>query len=101
MSHLESFSNFFQLSCTFCTSPVDRCTNSNSSHIPCTLNSTEHCLIKLIRIAKEFVVIDLYNERNFVSKLSACYTKNTVSRSNTIAAAFHSQLNNILRIEIN
>src|ERR1044071_3432846 len=70
MCTLKCSSYFLDLTTAFLRTEINSSSNSCSSHIPFLLNRSEHDLIKFIRIAQEFVVVQLYYERNFVSVFS-------------------------------
>src|SRR4030095_3843047 len=79
---------------------VHRRANSDCAHVIRIFHPTTKYLVKLIRQCKQLVVIDLHDERDFVCVLSSYGSEHTKSRSNSVAAAFNSQLHDVLRIEI-
>src|SRR5690242_17448538 len=101
MSSCKCFAYFLQLACAFVASPINGSSYTNSTHIECSFNRTKHCLIVLIWIAQKFIVVDLYNERDFVSVFPAQNSQHAKGRSNAIATAFDGQFYNIFRIKIN
>src|SRR5690606_9373448 len=90
----------FELAGTFGASPVNGGTHGNGTHIPCILYCSKKRLIVTVRIAQEFVVVDLYNKRYLMGIPAAHNAQYSKGRRNSIAAACYGQLNNMFGVKI-
>ena len=79
---------------------IDRGAYGDSAHVPGFLHGAEHDLVELVRVRKEFVVVDLDDEWDLVRVLARNGGKHTIGGSNGIAAAFNGKLHDVLRIEV-
>src|ERR1044071_836344 len=79
---------------------IDGGTNGSRSHVCCLLHRTEHNLIKFIWVSEQFIVIEFYQERDFVSVLSRDCAEDAEGRGDGIATAFDGQAHDVLRIKI-
>src|SRR6476661_2942081 len=81
--------NFFQLLGALSTSPIDGCTNSNGTHIPCVFDGTEQRLIITVRKAQKFIMVDLNYERNLMGIFSTHNAQHPKRGCNCITPAFY------------
>ncbi len=79
---------------------IDRRADRDRAHIAGLLDRAEHHLIKLVRVCKKFIVVDLYDERDLVRVLSRNRTEHAEGRRDAVASAFDRELDDVLRIEI-
>ncbi|MNY40416.1 hypothetical protein D3C86_1751590 [compost metagenome] len=100
MCIFKCFSHFYDLTVALRRTEIDSSANRYSTHFPCILDRTEHDLIEVIRVRKEFVVVDLNDKRNFMCILTGNRTQYTICRSNSVTTAFDSQFHDVFRIKI-
>ena len=64
------------------------------------LNGAEDHLVEAIGESKQFIVIDLHDERNLVGVLAGDRAENAECGSDGVAAAFDGQLDDVAAVEI-
>ena len=92
--------NLYQLTATLFRTEIDSSSDSYCPHVPCLLHGAKQHLVEAVRIRKQFIMIQLHNERYLMGILTRYGTQDSESGSHGVAAAFNSQFHDILRVEI-
>ncbi|MNQ97621.1 hypothetical protein D3C85_1132770 [compost metagenome] len=100
MRLFESLRDCNDLTIGFCRSEIDGRTYGHRSKIPGFLYRAKHNLVILIGIAEQFIMIQFYNERDFMSIFSRHHTEASNCACYCITAPLNGQVNNVTRIKI-
>ena len=92
--------NLYQLTAALFRTEIDSGSDSYCPHVPCLLHGAKQHLVEAVRIRKQFIMIQLHNERYLMGILTRYGTQDSESGSHGVAAAFNSQFHDILRVEI-
>src|SRR5215469_13220069 len=96
----ESLADFDDLSSALVGAEINGCADSGRAHVIRLLYRTKQHLVESIGKREQFVVINLHNERNLVRVLASHGAEHTERRSDSVAAAFDGQLDDVFAIEI-
>ena len=66
MRHFKGLGYFYNLAGRLRRTEINGRAYCCCPHVPRIADGTKHNLVVLIRVAQEFIVVDFYNERNFV-----------------------------------
>src|SRR6266700_19386 len=100
MSQRESLADFDDLSRAFLGTKINRGADGGSAHVGCLLHRAKHDLVKTVGIRHQLVVIDFYNERNFMSIGPGYRAQHSKRGSHSVAAAFHRQFHDFCGVEV-
>ncbi|MNN67638.1 hypothetical protein D3C81_1832810 [compost metagenome] len=82
--------NLFNLTTRFLGAKIDRSPDRHRAHIECLLHTGIQRLIKGIRVAERFVVVNFYEERNTVCIATRYGSQHAVGRRHAVTARFDS-----------
>src|SRR5579864_6649222 len=100
MGFREGAADLDNLAVSLVGAEVNRGADSGRSHVPGFLHGTKKDLVKLVGESEQFVVIDFYDEGNFVRVLAGHGAQHAESRSDGVAVALDGELDDIFAVEI-
>ncbi len=101
VSHLEGLRYFDDLAVGFWGTEVNRRTDSSAAHVSGLLDSAVHHLVADVWIGEQLIMVNLNHERNLVCVAAGDAAQYTEGRTNSVTAAFDSELHDIFAVEVN
>ena len=96
----EGLADFDDLAAGLIGAEIDGGANRGGAHVVGLFDGAEEDLIGFVGEGEEFVVIDFYDEGNFVRVFAGDGTEDAVSGSDGVAAAFDGELDDVFTVEI-
>ena len=96
----EGLADFDNLAAALVGAEIDGGANRGRAHVVGLLHGAEENLIGLVREGQQLIVIDLYDERDFVGVLARDGAEHPEGGSHGVAAAFDGQLDDVPAIKI-
>ena len=101
MGFPESFGGFLNFPLGRVATEVNRGANARRAHLIGLFGGTEVKLGGLVGVGQQFVVVQLYDEGNFVGVFTGRHAQDSQGGSYGVTAALNGQLHNIFSVEIN
>ena len=96
----ESLADLDDLARALVGTEIDGGADGSSAYVVGLLDGAEEHLVEAIGESKQLIVIDLHNERNFVSVLARDGAEHAERGSDGVTAAFNGQLDDVAAVEV-
>ena len=96
----EGLADFDNLAATLLGAEINGGAHRGSAHVVGFLNGAKENLVGFIGIGEQLVVVEFYDERNFVGVLAGDGAQHAEGGGHGVAVAFHGELDDIFGVEI-